>query len=200
MIFFLHPPNEDEVLNCAEAGVLGVLPGIIGSMMANETIKMITGIGEVLAGQLFTYNALNNQVYILSLSAAKETRLLIPKDKQEFLKTDYVWLCSSFHPELEIDTDAFKTILANKKTADIIDVREPGEIPVVTEFETIKIPLSRLNDQTDLIQSDTVIVFCQVGKRSLQAARILSGIFGNAKKIYSLKGGIVQWKKQHETV
>ncbi len=197
---FPNPPNEDEVLNCAEAGVLGVLPGIIGSMMANETIKMITGIGEVLAGQLFTYNALNNQVYILSLSAAKETRLLIPKDKEEFLKTDYVWLCSSFHPELEIDTDAFRKILVNKKTADIIDVREPGEIPVVTEFETIKIPLSRLNDQMNLIQSDTIIVFCQVGKRSLQAARILSGIFGNTKKIYSLKGGIVQWKKQHETV
>ena len=73
---FPNPPKEDEVLNCAEAGVLGVLPGIIGTMMANETIKMITGMGEVLAGQLFTYNALNNQVYILNLSAAKETRSL----------------------------------------------------------------------------------------------------------------------------
>ncbi len=197
---FPHPPNEDEVLNCAEAGVLGVLPGIIGTMMANETIKMITGIGELLAGQLFTYNALNNQVYILSLSATEETRLLIPKNKEEFLKTDYVWLCSSSHPELEIDTDALKTILANKKKADIIDVREPGEIPVVTEFKTIKIPMGQLNKQTDLIQSDTVILFCQSGKRSLQAARILSGIFGNTKKIYSLKGGIVQWKKQHKTV
>lgn len=197
---FPNPPKEDEVLNCAEAGVLGVLPGIIGTMMANETIKMITGMGEVLAGQLFTYNALNNQVYILNLSAAKETRSLIPKNKEEFLKTDYVWLCSSSISELEIDTDTFKAILANEKANDIIDVREPGEIPVVTEFSTIKIPLGRLSDQTDLIQSDTVIVFCQSGKRSLQAARILSGIFGNTKKIYSLKGGIVQWKKEQQTV
>ncbi len=197
---FPNPPKEDEVLNCAEAGVLGVLPGIIGTMMANETIKMITGMGEVLAGQLFTYNALNNQVYILDLSAAKETRSLIPKNKEEFLKTDYVWLCSSSISELEIDTDTFKAILANEKANDIIDVREPGEIPVVTEFSTIKIPLGRLSDQTDLIQSDTVIVFCQSGKRSLQAARILSGIFGNTKKIYSLKGGIVQWKKEQQTV
>ncbi len=197
---FPHPPKEDEVLNCAEAGVLGVLPGIIGTMMANETIKMITGIGEVLAGQLFTYNALNNQVYILSLSAAKETRSLIPKDKEEFLKTDYVWLCSSSHPELEINTDNFNTILADKTAADIIDVREPGEMPAVTEFDTIKIPLGKLNDRTDSIKSDTVVVFCQSGKRSLQAARILSGIFGNTKKIYSLKGGIVEWKKKRQSV
>ncbi|HVZ97578.1 MAG TPA: HesA/MoeB/ThiF family protein [Chitinophagaceae bacterium] len=197
---FPHPPKEDEVLNCAEAGVLGVLPGIIGTMMANETIKMITGIGEVLSGRLFTYNALNNQVYILSLSAAGETRSLIPKNKEEFVKTDYVWLCSSPHPEAEIDIDTFNAILAHEKTADIIDVREPTEIPAVTEFDTIKIPLGQLNDRSDLIQSDTVIVFCQTGKRSLQAARILSGIFGNTKKIYSLKGGIVQWKRQREMI
>src|SRR6266498_4667320 len=77
---FPDPPREGEVLNCAEAGVLGVLPGIIGTMMANETIKLITGIGEPLIDQLFTYNALNNQVYQLNLSARKETRSLIPKD------------------------------------------------------------------------------------------------------------------------
>jgi len=193
---FPNPPKEDEVLNCAEAGVLGVLPGIIGTMMANETIKMITGIGEVLAGQLFTYNALNNQVYILSLSASEESISLIPKNKEEFSKMDYVWLCSSSHPEFEIDTDRFNIILAEGTSADIIDVRELSETPVVSEFGTIKIPLGQLSDQKDLIQSDTVIIFCQVGKRSLQAARILSGIFGNTKKIYSLKGGIIQWKKE----
>ncbi len=77
---FPDPPKEGEVLNCAEAGVLGVLPGIIGTMMANETIKLITGIGEPLVNQLFTYNALNNQVYQLSLSSRRETRSLIPKD------------------------------------------------------------------------------------------------------------------------
>lgn len=197
---FPNPPKEDEVLNCAEAGVLGVLPGIIGTMMANETIKMITGIGEVLSGQLFTYNALNNQVYILSLLASEESRSLIPKNEDKFKKTDYVWLCSSPHPELEIDTETFKKILASEKKSDIIDVREPGEMPAATEFVNIKIPLGQLTDQTNLIHSDTVILFCQSGKRSLQAVRILSGIFGNTKKIYSLKGGIEQWKKEQQIV
>src|SRR6266498_5008512 len=66
---FPNPPREDEVLNCAEAGVLGVLAGIIGAMMANETIKLITGIGVSLTNQLLTYNALNNRVYLLTLPA-----------------------------------------------------------------------------------------------------------------------------------
>jgi adenylyltransferase/sulfurtransferase len=193
---FPHPPKEGEVLNCAEAGVLGVLPGIIGGFMANETIKMITGIGELLAGQLLIYNALNNQVYTMILAAGDNTRSLIPGDKAAFLQTDYIWLCAAPHSELEIDAHTFNDLLANEKTAAIIDVREPGEMPLVTEFATIKIPLGQLNNQTDLIQSDTLILFCQSGKRSLQAANILSGIFGNTKKIYSLKGGIVQWKSQ----
>lgn len=196
---FPQPPKEDEVLNCAEAGVLGILPGIIGTMMANETIKLITGTGEPLINQLLTYNALNNQVYILNLSAGEETRLLIPKDEAEFLKTDYVWLCSSSIPEIEIDATAFNALL-EKENADIIDVREPHEIPAVNEFSTIKIPLSQLPYNTGLIKSDTVITFCQTGKRSLQAARILSGIFENKKKVFSLKGGILQWKKQNQPV
>src|SRR5436190_15136765 len=83
---FPEPPKETEILNCAEAGVLGVLPGIIGTMQANETIKLITGMGEPLINQLLTYNALNNQVYLLNLSARKETRSLIPKDEKAYLQ------------------------------------------------------------------------------------------------------------------
>jgi adenylyltransferase/sulfurtransferase len=191
---FPHPPKEGEVLNCAEAGVLGVLPGIIGAMMANETIKLITGIGEPLINQLLTYNALNNQVYQLGLSAQKETRSLIPKDEADFLKTDYVWLCSSPVLQAEIDSETFDNIIAGG-AADVIDVREPHELPSVNEFVHFKIPLAQLTGKTELIKSDTIIAFCQSGKRSLKAAEILSGIFGKNKKIYSLKGGIEKWKQ-----
>lgn len=196
---FPDPPRDGEVLNCAEAGVLGVLPGIIGTMMANETIKLITGIGEPLIGQLFTYNALNNQVYILNLSARKETRSLIPKNKKEFLQIDYEWLCASPVQQAEIDSDIFNGMVA-KGNIDVIDVRELHEMPAVNEFNHIRIPLAQLADNTALIKSDTVIAFCQSGKRSLQAANILSGIFGDRKKIYSLRGGIVEWKKLKQTV
>jgi len=190
---FPDPPKDGEVLNCAEAGVLGVLPGIIGTMMANETIKLITGIGEPLIDQLFTYNALNNQVYQLNLSSRKETRSLIPKDEKEFLKIDYEWLCASPVQEAEIDTVTFNRLI--KADVDVVDVREPHEIPAVNEFLHIRIPLAQLADNISLIKSDTVIAFCQSGKRSLQAAKILSGIFGDTKKVYSLRGGIVQWKQ-----
>jgi len=188
---FPDPPKEGEVLNCAEAGVLGVLPGIIGTMMANETIKLITGIGEPLIDQLFTYNALNNQVYILNLSARKETRSLIPKDEKAFLQMDYVWLCSSPVQQSEIDSDIFNEMIAGNDV-DVIDVRELHEMPAVNEFNHIRIPLAQLADNIALIKSDNIIAFCQSGKRSLQATKILSGIFGDAKKVYSLRGGIVQ--------
>ena len=196
---FPDPPKDGEVLNCAEAGVLGVLPGIIGTMMANETIKLITGIGEPLTDQLFTYNALNNQVYILHLSARKETRSLIPRNKKEFLQTDYEWLCASPVQQAEIDSDIFNSMVA-KGNIDVIDVRELHEMPAVNEFNHIRIPLAQLADNTSLIKFDTVIAFCQSGKRSLQAANILSAIFGDKKKIYSLRGGIVEWKKQKHAV
>lgn len=191
---FPDPPKDGEVLNCAEAGVLGVLPGIIGTMMANEAIKLITGIGEPLINQLFTYNALNNQVYQLNLSARKETRSLIPKNEKEFLQIDYEWLCASPVQQAEIDSDIFNRMVT-KGNIDVIDVRELHEMPTVNEFNHIRIPLAQLADNTSLIKSDTVIAFCQSGKRSLQAAKVLSGIFGNTKKVYSLRGGIVQWKQ-----
>ena len=196
---FPDPPKDGEVLNCAEAGVLGVLPGIIGTMMANETIKLITGIGEPLINQLLTYNALNNQAFLLNLSSRKETRALLPKNEQEFLKTDYEWLCASPVQQAEIDPATFNDMIANG-TVDVVDVREPHEMPTVNEFRHIKIPLSQLGDKSSLIRSENVITFCQTGKRSLQAVKILSGIFGEKKKVYSLRGGIVEWKKQKQTV
>jgi adenylyltransferase/sulfurtransferase len=188
------------VQNCAEAGVLGVLPGIIGTMMANETIKMITGIGVPLANQLLTYNALTNQVYQFSLPRRRETRSPVPKNRSEFLNTDYVWLCSSSVTNEEIDAETFNGLIENGNI-DVIDVREPHELPEANEFQNIKIPLAQLINNAGEIRSDAIITFCQTGNRSLQAAKILKGIFGGSKKIYSLRGGILEWKsriKQYE--
>ncbi|MGZ8516544.1 MAG: molybdopterin-synthase adenylyltransferase MoeB [Chitinophagaceae bacterium] len=194
---FPQPPKDDDVLNCAEAGVLGVLPGIIGTMMANETIKLITGIGEPLINRLFTYNALNNQVYELGLSAREETRALIPANELLFKQMDYAWLCASSPSSFEIGSEVFDDLLANENI-DIIDVRETDELPVVNEFHSHKIPLRQIEESVDIIKANTIVVFCQSGKRSKQAAIQLSGIFGSTKKIYSLKGGIEAWKKQQQ--
>lgn len=127
---FPNPPAADEVMNCAVAGVLGVLPGIIGSMQANETIKLITGIGQPLINRLLTYNALTNQVYELSLTASDETDSLLPKDKDAFMNTDYDWVCSTTQ-SLEVDADQFNTLLKNDNIS-VIDVRELDEKHLVT--------------------------------------------------------------------
>jgi len=194
---FPQPPKDDEILNCAEAGVLGVLPGIIGTMMANETIKLITGIGNPLINRLLVYNALNNHLYDLELIAREETRSLIPANEILFKQMAYEWLCSSSPESFEIDGAAFDDLLENE-TIDVIDVREPDETPVINEFHHQKIPLKQIAGPMPEVTADTIVVFCQSGKRSKQAAILLSGIFGTTKKIYSLKGGIENWKKQHQ--
>ncbi|MEQ1798236.1 MAG: HesA/MoeB/ThiF family protein [Lacibacter sp.] len=194
---FPHPPKEGEVLNCAEAGVLGVLPGIIGSMMANETIKLITGTGKLLVNHLLTYNTLNNQTYVLEITALAETRSLIPATEAALLQTDYEWLCSSAIVVNEIDVPEFNRLIANG-TAAIVDVREKDELPVVTEFSHLQISLSQLQQHTAWLTEDTIVVFCLSGKRSAQAAKQLNELFGASKKIYSLKGGIQQWMQEQK--
>jgi molybdopterin/thiamine biosynthesis adenylyltransferase/rhodanese-related sulfurtransferase len=196
---FPDPPKENEVLNCAEGGVLGVLPGIIGTMMANETIKLITGIGEPLINQLVTYNALNNQLYKLKLPVRKEVHPAIPLTESDFLKMDYDWLCSSGTNSLEIDSDYFNELI-EKGSVDILDVRELQELPEANHFSNIQIPLAQLRENIDLIKADTVVTFCNTGKRSRQAAKMLSGMFGDKKKVYSLRGGLIELKNLQHTV
>jgi adenylyltransferase/sulfurtransferase len=196
---FPDQPSENEILNCSEAGVLGVLTGIIGTIMTNETIKLITGIGEPLSNELLTFNALTNEVFKLSVAPGNKTRSLIPKNEKAFLQTDYEMICWAHIPQPEIDGDTFNTLIV-KRNLDIIDVREPGEMPLANGFSNIKIPLALLKDNIGLIKSDTIVTFCQTGQRSLQAAKILSGIFGKSKTIYSLRGGLSGLKKHKEGI
>lgn len=178
---FPQPPKDDEVLNCGEAGVLGVVPGIIGTMQANEAIKLITGIGEPLLNRMLAYNALNNQIYELVLSARKDTSSLIPLDAEAFKATDYELLCSLPAKIFEMDAQQFNMMLEAGDAA-IIDVREQGEDPAITEFAHIKIPLSKLKVTSNDIAGDVIVVFCQSGKRSHQAAQHLHEVFGTGKK------------------
>ena len=196
---FPEPPKSGEVLNCAEAGVLGVLPGIIGSIQAGETIKLITGIGEPLINRLFTYNLLNNQTYELILSKNNAAHPSAPATKEAFLQTDYEWLCGNVTQALEIDVDIFDDMLESGNTV-IVDVREHDEYPPVTEFPHLKVPLSQLEKSFNQESAETIIFFCQAGSRSLQAAQWLSAEQGIAKNIYSLQGGIINWKKNSKRI
>lgn len=190
---FPLPPADDEVLNCEEAGVIGVLPGIIGTMMANETIKLITGIGDPLLNPLLSFNSLNNQFFEIELLVKPETIKMIPENADSLKAFNYHWFCT-IPSNFELKHDDFERIMHEQDIL-IIDVREQGEEPLIADFKHIHIPLSHLKEQIPDIVAQTIVLFCQSGKRSSSAAEMLSKHYGQSRKIYSLKDGIAGWQK-----
>ncbi|MEP7267502.1 MAG: HesA/MoeB/ThiF family protein [Saprospiraceae bacterium] len=197
---FPVPPDPASAPSCSEAGVLGVLPGIIGTMQATEAIKIITGIGKPLCNTIVSYNALTNLFYDFIISPAKEINSSIPENESALRKFNYKWFCGS-HGELPEITAAEFDILRVHEKIDIIDVREMDELPTVDEFFFTQIPLSKFEEAIkDISTKNKMVIFCQIGKRSLTAIKMLNEKFPGCSA-YSLKGGITEWKKlQHISV
>lgn len=193
---FPASPKNGEVANCEQAGVLGVLPGIIGTMQAAEAIKLITGIGKPLLNKLLTYNVLTNEIYDVHLTVSSAGKGLAPQDEASFLAMDYSDGCRAEEGTVvEIDAEQFKGI-SKKPSAVVIDVREWGESPLLSNFDYQQIPMSVFRENIAAIKADTIILFCQHGIRSLYAAEIVEEVFGTTKNVYSLKGGIVKWSDE----
>jgi rhodanese-related sulfurtransferase len=112
---------------------------------------------------------------------------------------DYNWLCGNINQALEINFDIFDQLIENGDAL-IIDVREKDELPYVTEFSHQNIPLSMLEKNAVQFERNTIIFFCQAGSRSLQAAQLFSEKNGKFKNIYSLQGGILNWKKNSKRI
>ena len=195
---FPESPSQDEVPNCEEAGVLGVVPGIIGSMMANEIIKLITGIGEPLINRLLTFDVRNNRLHEFELTKRSGTRAMIPEDLNALQNSDYDWSCAPLF-KFEIGADQLEKMLQTEDVT-VIDVRESLEQPRIDQFEHIEIPLSRLQDAVAELKTNTIVLFCQSGMRSRQGAQLLDKIFGGSKTIYSLTGGITAWLNRQKEI
>lgn len=186
---FPNPPEPDEVQDCNEVGVLGVLPGMIGIMQASEVIKLVTGIGEVLAGKLLTFNMLTYQILVMDISSNDSEIKEIPADRESFEKMNYSFFCGVPGTVIrELNRDEFIT-KNSELTTTTVDVRETGELPAA-DFSHIQIPLSELKDRISEIRGEQILLFCQSGKRSLKAAEILIEYFGASENISHLKGGI----------
>jgi len=186
---FPTPPKASEAPDCNAAGVLGVLPGIMGIMQATEVIKLIAGIGDPLSNQLLTYNALSSESYTIQISPNAQAKAHTPKDAAEFRQTDYEWLCSPGTRAMPvIDKLTFEQYKSDP-SALILDVREFGEWPQAS-FPHLQIPLNSLKGEFRKLEKDKIIVFCQSGKRSAAAAALLQEHFGDSKEIYTLAGGI----------
>ena len=186
---FPKPPKPDEVQNCNEAGVLGVLPGIIGLMQAGEVIKLLTGIGEVLVNRLLTFSLLNYELYVIEINMEVSVSDLIPKDEITFEATEYNLLCGLASTKIEtLSVIDFLDQVSNNDTI-VIDVREKDELPKA-DFKYCALPLSGLSEKIPEISERTILLFCQSGKRSLIAGALLLEKFGTTKKISHLKDGI----------
>ena len=172
---FPEPPPNDEVPNCDEAGVIGVLPGIIGTYMANEVIKIICGIGETLSGKLLSMNALDNSMNVYQM--VKQTNPTPATANQEVSS------------DREIGIDTLNNWLTESPDAIcIIDVRETYEFDDYN-IGGINIPLYELQESAEMIPVDKKLVFiCQTGQRSKIALQWTDSYLKNEK--YSLKNGI----------
>lgn len=192
---FPEPPNPGEVPDCNDAGVLGVLPGVIGTLQATEAIKLITEIGDGLINKLMTINILNYQTAVFEIPSVALTDKNIPYSIDEFEKMNYQLHCGIELAGIKnISPSEFKEATKLHDTA-VIDVREPEEQPKL-ELPYFSIPLSQLKENFSQIQNKNIIVVCQSGKRSLSGAKILQEILGPEYKISHLEGGINHLNKE----
>jgi len=182
---FPTPPEEGTIGNCADIGVLGVLPGIIGTMQANEVLKLILGIGNLLSGRLLCFNALTNTSMTLKLkrSGAEIKRVL---DQKEIFKTIHSKTINCEIPVIEISIEE----ALQKKNIQFLDVRESHEQPKLDDLNPIEIPLRTLETNINQLNpSLETIVVCQSGIRSKKAVIVLQN--HNINNCYSLKGGTI---------
>ncbi|NOT74065.1 MAG: molybdopterin-synthase adenylyltransferase MoeB [Cyclobacteriaceae bacterium] len=192
---FPEPPPPEMVPSCSVGGVLGVLPGIIGSMQANEALKVLTGIGTTLSGRLMIYDALDFTTRFLNLKSNVDnpvsginptiTKLI---DYEAFCKASASTVEAKEISPLEVRE------LLRGDGIQLIDVRESFEFDIVN-IGGVNIPIDSLLDQKELLKKDRmIIVYCKSGQRGAIAARKLrENGFENA---VNMKGGLIAWKAE----
>lgn len=202
---FPEPPPPGLVPSCAEGGVLGVLPGTIGTLQATEALKVLLGIGEPLIGKLLLYNALDMSFDFVKLKKNPNCRVCGPNaDVKELI--DYEEFCGvPGHDHEEGSAGAGWDITAidlaeRVKTnhLKLLDVREPHELQISKLPDAVNIPLGQLAGRlTELDSAEDMVVFCKSGSRSARALELLAS--AGFKKVKNLKGGINAWAREVDT-
>lgn len=187
---FPTPPPPGMVPSCAEGGVLGVLPGILGSLQANEVIKVITEIGDTLSGRLFLFDALAFDTRVMKIRKNPQTT------KIEKL-IDYEYFCglgeNKQDEEMvkEITVDELESLRKSGEDFQLIDVRESYE-KEIADIGGDHIPLGTIEDDLDKIRKDVkVVIYCRSGARSASAIQTLEQY--DKDNLYNLVGGILAW-------
>jgi len=194
---FPNPPPKELVPNCADAGVLGVLPGVIGTIQATEAIKIILKIGDTLSGKLLVYNALRMSFKKLNLSKNKNCNICGENPTIKEL-VDYEQLCdpNSIKND-EISVKELKTMMDENKDFVLIDVREKIEWDICKIDRAELISSGQLMNENFLDNVDKnklIIMHCHTGRRSAGAVQLLKD--KGYKNVKNLVGGIDAWSKE----
>jgi len=195
-----NPPPPGLVPSCAEGGVVGVLPGVIGTLQAMEAIKVILGEGEPLIGRLLLFDAMKMRFRELKLRKNPECPAC---GEHPIISTliDYDEFCGlgrgNAEGEATITVDELHALISEGRAPVLLDVREPQEWEIC-HFEGARlIPLNDLPSRvSELSTADDIVVYCKGGQRSAYAVRFLKDI--GFAKVRNLKGGIVEWAEKKD--
>lgn len=196
---FPEPPSGDSIPNCEQAGVLGVLPGLLGCIQANEVIKIITGIGEPLSNTLLLLDSTTMQqslITIVNHHTRDKIKTLI--DYEDFcgISAQKSKSLNDKSPNMkEVTVQELKKLKDSRVDFQLIDVREPHEYDICN-LDGELIPMSDIPSSVDKISKDKqVVLYCRSGKRSGDMLLWLEKNHG-FQNIYNLKGGILAWAKE----
>jgi len=200
---FPEPPPPGLVPSCAEGGVLGVLPGVIGTLQATEALKLILGIGEPMIGKLLLFNALDMSFDFVKLRKNPKCKVCGP-DPEVTALIDYEAFCgvpSHDHEEgavgggWDITAPELAERLEQGNHLRLIDVREPHELEISHLDGAMLIPLGQLAARlSELNSAEEFVLFCKAGTRSARALELL--VSAGFRKVKNLKGGINAWARE----
>jgi molybdopterin/thiamine biosynthesis adenylyltransferase/rhodanese-related sulfurtransferase len=194
---FPSPPEPGTVQNCADAGVLGVLPGLVGTLQATEALKLILGLGETLAGRLLLVDALSMRFRTIGVDRDPECPACGTREIDSLI--DYEAFCAGEQPVMsDVDTilpSELSAALNAGESIVVVDVREPYEWQIGRIPSARLIPLGTLfSSPADIPLDADIVVYCHHGQRSHAAAEALSA-FG-FRRVRNLVGGIDRWSRE----
>jgi adenylyltransferase/sulfurtransferase len=191
---FPEPPEPGTVPNCAEAGVLGAVTGLVGSAQACEAVKVLTGVGQPLSGRLLVWNALAMTFTTVGLRTDPASRKIAELPPEGYGET-----CAAPETPDEIDSEGLARLLSEGKNVQLLDVREDWERAISSIEPSKHVPLWRLETSlpAELAPFDPLVptvVYCAAGVRSLRGIQILRERHGYRSAL-SLRGGMKAWAK-----
>lgn len=193
---FPEPPKAGSVPNCSDVGVIGILPGLIGTQQANEVLKIILEIGIPLSGKLLTYNALDNSSLTLNVNRSESEIQKVKSADYNFETIDYDLFCGIVENETtsDISIEDLTKWYAASKDFQVIDVRADWEQPRLNKENVLCVPLDKLyNGVSGISKTKDVVVICQHGVRSRFAIEMLEKDY-NFTNLINLTEGITNWK------